>query len=247
MSNKCYLANAIRAHGWESFETSVICEVPNEELDEREILEIRERNTIAPNGYNLDGGGGSNKVVHQISREKMRKSQLGRKHPDEIKNKIAVAQTGERNHMYGKVFTEEHREKLRGSTSSTYDRSTIAEEDKPNKREICQYTHEGVFIKTYESILKAADSMGVDRTAISNCCRGKSKKSCGFIWKYKDPETYVINQYTLEGRFIKSFENIKTACEATGSSQSSIGKCCNGNIHTSNGFVWKRELKTSSV
>ena len=40
-----------------------------------------------------------------------------------------------------------------------------------------------------------AKEMGVDRTAIGNCCKGKSKTSCGFIWKYKDSEIYVINQY----------------------------------------------------
>jgi len=246
--NKAYLANAIRAHGWESFEPSVICEIPNEELDDREILEIRERNTLAPHGYNLDGGGGTNKSVHPDTREKMRKSQLGRKHSEEVKVKIGSSQVGDLNHMYGKVFTEEHRNKLRKSArKSGYDHSKMAEEDKPNKKEVNQYTIEGEFIKTHESISKAAEEMGVDRTTIGNCCLGKSKTSCGFIWKYKDAEIYVINQYTLDGIFIKSFENIKKAAEMTESRQSSVGQCCNGRTHTANGFVWKRELKTAEV
>jgi group I intron endonuclease len=248
VTNTSYLANAIRAHGWESFETAVICEIPNEELDDREILEIRERNTLAPNGYNLDGGGGVNKLVHLDTREKMRQSQLGRKHPEEVKLKIGSSQIGELNHMYGKVFTEEHRNKLRqAARKSGYDHSKMAEDDKPNKKEVNQYTTGWDFLKTHESISKAAEEMGVDRTTIGNCCRGKSKTSCGFIWKYKDPEIYVINQYTLDGIFIKSFENIKNAAEMTESSQSSVGGCCNGRTHTSNGFIWKRELKTAEV
>jgi group I intron endonuclease len=245
ISNNGYFSNSIRKYGWDSFEPSVICEIPNEELDAREILEISERNTLAPNGYNLDGGGGVNKVVHPDTRESMRQSQLGRKHPEEVKVKIGSAQIGELNHMYGKVFTEEHRVKLRESArKSGYDHSKMAEEDKPNKVEVNQYTLEGDFLKTHESITKAAEEMGVDRTTIGNCCRGKSKTSCGFIWKYKDPEIYVINQYTLDGTFIKTFENIKKAAEMTGSSQSSVGGCCNGRTHTSNGFVWKREVKS---
>ena len=113
-----------------------------------------------------------------------------------------------------------------------------------NKVEVNQYTIEGEFLKTHESITKAAEEMGVTRSAISRCCRGKSKTSCDFIWKYKDPEIYVINQYTLDGTFIKSFENIKKAAEMTGSNESSVGGCCNGKHHTSNGFVWKREVKS---
>jgi len=245
ISNNGYLANSIRKYGWDSFEPSIICEIPNEELDAREILEIHERNTLAPNGYNLDGGGGVNKVVHPDTREIMRQSQLGRKHPEEVKVKIGSAQIGELNHMYGKVFTEEHRNKLRqAARKSGYDHSKMAEEDKPNKVEVNQYTIEGEFLKTHESISKAAEEMGVDRTTIGNCCRGKSKTSCGFIWKYKDLKIYVINQYTLDGTFIKTFENIKYAAEMTGSSQSSVGGCCNGRTHTSNGFVWKREVKS---
>lgn len=246
--NDGYFANAVRAHGWDSFETSVICEIPNEGLNDREILEIRERNTIAPNGYNLDGGGGVNKIVHDYTREKMKQSQLGRKHPEEVKSKIGSAQIGELNHMYGKVITEEHRNKLRESVrKSGYDHSKIAEKDKPNKTAVDQYTVEGELVKTHESITKAAEVMGITRSAISRCCRGKSKTSGGFIWKYKDLETYVINQYNIKGEFVNSFENIKKAAVATESGQSGVGNCCNGKIHTSNGFIWKKEIKQTVV
>lgn len=248
ISNNGYLARSIRKHGWEFFEPSIVCEIPDEDLDAREIIEISERNTLAPTGYNLDGGGGVNKVIHPDTRENLRQSQLGRKHPEEVKAKIGLAQVGKLNHMYGKVFSDEQREKLREAASKArYDHSKIVEEDRPNKKEVNQYTLEGEFVKTHESISKAAEAMCVDRTAIGNCCRGKSKTSHNFIWKYKDPETYMINQYTLEGKFIKSFENIKTAAESTGSGRSGVGQCCIGNIHTSNGFIWKRELKTEDV
>lgn len=248
VSNDGYFANAVRRHGWDSFETSIICEIPNEELNDREILEISERNTLSPNGYNLDGGGGVNKVVHDETREKMRQSQLGRKHSEEVKARIGAAHKGELNHNYGVVYTEEHRKKLRESArKSGYDHSKIAEKDKPNKTEVDQYTVEGEFVKTHESITKAAEVMGIVRSAISRCCRGKSKSSGGFIWKYRDLETYVINQYNIKGEFVNSFENIKKAAAATESGRSGVGHCCNGKIHTSNGFIWKKEIKQTVI
>lgn len=47
-----------------------------------------------------------------------------------------------------------------------------------------QYTISGALIATHISVTHAALSVGVDRTTISACCRGCSKTSAGFVWKY---------------------------------------------------------------
>lgn len=41
-------------------------------------------------------------------------------------------------------------------------------------------------IKVYDSVSDAAKEMKVTKNAIWNCCKGKTKKSCGYSWKYVD-------------------------------------------------------------
>lgn len=53
---------------------------------------------------------------------------------------------------------------------------------------VCQYTKNGTFIAEYPSINDAARKFSVTMQAISNCCKHKSKSSCGYIWKYKNDQ-----------------------------------------------------------
>lgn len=50
-------------------------------------------------------------------------------------------------------------------------------------QKIYQYTMEGIFIKKWESVLKAAEYYEVTEQAIRRAVTGKYKSSCGFIWK----------------------------------------------------------------
>jgi hypothetical protein len=65
---KRHLYNSIRKYGWDNFIVKILHEFPRtgdwkERLDELEIREIAERNTLAPNGYNNETGGNRNKVL----------------------------------------------------------------------------------------------------------------------------------------------------------------------------------------
>jgi group I intron endonuclease len=245
-SNESYIANAIRAHGWESFEPSIVCEIPNEELDAREILEIRERNTIAPNGYNLASGGGTNRVVHPETREKMSKAMMGKHHTEEVKTRIGAAHKGELSHNYGLVYTEQQRRNLAEIARAIgTEHLNIKQEDRYVKK-VNQYTLEGVFVQTHESSVKAAESINVSKSTMSSCCLGKSQTSGGYIWQYAD-DNYVISQYTLDGKLVKSFKTTRNAAISTGSSILGVYACIKGKSNTSNGFIWKRELKTAEV
>lgn len=50
---------------------------------------------------------------------------------------------------------------------------------------ILQFSKNGEFIKEFSSIHEAAQEMNTSHVSISNACNGKSKSSCGFIWKFK--------------------------------------------------------------
>lgn len=53
-------------------------------------------------------------------------------------------------------------------------------------RKVSQYTLDGEFIKTYDSIKIAAESITGSRKSINSVVVGRSKTSGGFIWKYAD-------------------------------------------------------------
>lgn len=55
-------------------------------------------------------------------------------------------------------------------------------------REINQYDKNMNFIKTWPSIAEAVKQLNINRSNIISVCKGKSKTSNGFIWRYKDDE-----------------------------------------------------------
>lgn len=94
----------------------------------------------------------------------------GRRHTEEERQKISQSRlgkyTGEDNPFYGKKHTEETRKKM--SENST-----------TKKKVMCL---EVGYI--FDSITEAAEFANVSKYAISNCCKGKSKTSGGYHWKY---------------------------------------------------------------
>ena len=60
----------------------------------------------------------------------------------------------------------------------------ILKENKGLTKRIAQYDNEGNELARFETITEAAKIMGVSTSAISCCCRGKVKKSAGYIWKF---------------------------------------------------------------
>ena len=116
------------------------------------------------NGYNCESGGNENKIVS-----------------DETKQKQSEAMKGENNPFYGKHLTEEHKSKL----SKTHDKRKIP---------VSQYTIEGVFIASYESIHEAQRLTNIDKNTISRCCRGIQKTAGGFKWTYKNPPLLKKNE-----------------------------------------------------
>jgi hypothetical protein len=94
-NNISVISQAFASHGLDKFEFSVICEIPNEELNDREVMEIAERGTIAPNGYNLQTGGNSF-ALSEVMKERIRQSK-----------------TGEKNARFGVKLTDDVKERIR--------------------------------------------------------------------------------------------------------------------------------------
>jgi ribosomal protein S8 len=53
-------------------------------------------------------------------------------------------------------------------------------------KKVLQYDKNGNFIKEWNSLSHAAESMYIHHSNLIACCKGRQKTSKGFIWKYKD-------------------------------------------------------------
>lgn len=108
----------------------------------------------------------------KLTKEKMSKSQKGRKHPEEVKEKIRQANIGENNPAYG------NGDRQMGENNPMWGKAS------KNRRPVQQLTKDGVLVREYE-FLSQVKSYGFDISNVTSVCRGRFKSCGGFIWKYK--------------------------------------------------------------
>jgi len=126
---------------------------------------------------------------------------------------------------------------------------------KPNKnkiyktKKVYQYSIDGIFIKEWESIKMAGESLNIARTSISACCIKKNNaKTCGgFFWSFNkefiDNKKYQssckkIDQYTLNGEFIKTWESITQASLELNIPHINISTNLRKKNNRANNYVW---------
>lgn len=85
--------------------------------------------------------------------------------------KVSERQTGEKNPMYGKHCTEEHKRKIK--------------ENHPNRKKVYQYDLDGNYIQTFDSITDAQRAIGI-KSGVRLCCQGKIKQAGGYTWKFEE-------------------------------------------------------------
>lgn len=56
-------------------------------------------------------------------------------------------------------------------------------------KRVDQFTKDGKYIKTFDSVSEAAKEMGCCVAAISNCCLGRTKTSQGYRWSFAEGST----------------------------------------------------------
>ena len=76
------------------------------------------------------------------------------------------------------------------SSSQNKQHSYLKQENKKSRgKAVNQYTKEGIFLKTFDSVSDAAKELGCCVAAISNCCLGRTKTSQGFQWSFVESST----------------------------------------------------------
>jgi len=163
---------ALRKYGYYNFELEILITIRriNDKKKLNKILDNLERYYIDKYnsynlGYNLTKGGDGSLEFH---------------HSEETKRKMSETR---------KNMPEEYKERLRNQVKELGKPYRFKKGDVVNRRhtEVEQYTLDGKYLQTFNSVKDAALSLGIRRadTNIINTCKGKYKKSYGYIWKYK--------------------------------------------------------------
>lgn len=209
-----YVTRAIAKWGIEAFYREVIEECSDDLLSERETFWITEFKThVSMGGYNLTFGGEglSGYKFSEQSKELIRIKAIGRKHSKESKEKMRLAKLGKSqkpDHVTmriiantGKVRTEEQKKRIsdgnRGKKRSAETCANISRASKGRvtsevtknkfRKRVDQFTIDGNYMQTYNSITDAAEKVGVAKGTISDAVR--NTKICkGFIWRLNDVE-----------------------------------------------------------
>ena len=182
--------NAIKKYGWDGFSHEILFTgLTLDEAEEKEIELISKWDTLSPNGYNLQTGGGVNRTFAKETLEKMSKSQTGKKlskkHIENIKKAITglkrSPETVERirQSQLGKTLTKEHKKNISLGLKRNKNRKLA---NKP----ILQLSLDGEFIREWDSASVASRELGLCRRGIGKCCTGEQNTSGGFKWRFKN-------------------------------------------------------------
>ena len=221
---KRHLYNAIRKYGWENFTVTIIHSFPREgdweeRLDRLETLEISQRKTLAPNGYNNETGGNRNKTLHE-----------------DTKALMSQVRSGENHAMFGKHHSEETRGLLREANNKQ-----VQQWSKDTKTIIRTFD-------SIDEASGGDKNFAVNIGRVCNGKEGR-KTAGGFHWKFmNNDDTQAkevvkfkkIQQWSFDGlTLIEEFDSIREASEKTGTDAPHIGKCCKGKGRSAGGFKWK--------
>lgn len=189
---------ALDKYGYNSFDYVILEEVFDEDkvklmeiLREREKYYIKEKDSFK-NGYNAtEGGEGCAGYKHTIEhRNYISKVLTGRKMSPERIEQMQQFNLGNKNWL-GKTHTEESKKKMsdnkRGKKMEFSDehRKFLSESLRERRSvKVEQYSLDGLYIATYDSITVATKTARVDRESIYRSCEGLVKNPKKYIWKY---------------------------------------------------------------
>ena len=131
---------------------------------------------------------------------------------------------------------------------------------KKEARKISKYTLDGEYLETYDSFSEAAEANGVLDGSVRSCCNRKTKTCGGFIYRFADDDKPVVmkgkvassqeisksgrreyrkvNQYTLDGKFVRTYNSVVEASLFMGVFASGVRACCNGKSSRCGNYVY---------
>lgn len=166
--NQPKINNSILKYGIENHEFEIIEYCSLEELNIKEIFWINEFNSIKEGLNCSNGGEGGPRDIK--TKKQIAHSLIGKKASDKTRIKMRNSKL---NHP---MYNDEWRRIMK---ETTWNSGT-------SSKPIIQLSLKGEFLCEFKSLIEAAKSLNKIHTGpISNCLKGRTKSSYGFIWKYK--------------------------------------------------------------
>lgn len=243
----CLFYKAIRKYGIDNFIFEVLEECEKNRLNEREIYWIAYYQTHNKKyGYNMTDGGDCGAEKKYNERKILNKWKQGATLSALKKEFHCCSNTISSYLRNNQITIREIR-----SRGNLYKAIPII-----------QYSLTGEFIKKHSSVSAAAEYIGIDyktgqSSNISAACKRKITTAYNFIWKYENDPISVeelvknanskrhhgnrkVNQYDLNGNFIKTFNTISEAADSVGlKSITGITNACTGRSQSSKGYIWR--------
>lgn len=243
--NKRFFAfhRAIKKYGKDAFKIELIEECDSSVLDERERHWIKYYDTFN-NGYNADYGGRSNRghPIYQYALDGtfIRGFETSGDAEREIGGTIMLASSKQNTPHCGYIWRRYKVDKL-----------DISIEPHVQKKAVHQYSIDGNYITTYESLKEAAITVRGRKTGtmIGAACRGDYDTAYGYRWSFDRvdvlppfrpyrPEKMVVRM-SLDGKEEKVYNSIKEAAEDNNVQIPNIVEVCKVRSKTSAGYRWK--------
>lgn len=232
MSGKGYqtqnVYKAILKYGWENIEHIILLSgLSKEDAEKKEIEFISAfRANEREFGYNIESGGSCSRPLSEQTKQKIRIARIGTKASEETKKKMSEARKGKP----GK--------RMLGKDNPNYGNHKIAGENNPfyGKR----HTKETIeFLRQKATGVVFSEET---RKRLSESHKGLlvgEKNPMYGVTGSKNKNSKKIVQYTKEGVFVKVWDCAADVERETGIAHNSIGRCCNGNLRSAGGFVWR--------
>ena len=252
--------NSIQKYGWnEGFEHIILAEgLSLEDAYQMEVELIKKYNsTDKTKGYNNDNGGKNAERLTEETKRKISESHKGIYPTKETREKLSLVKSGKNNPMYGRKLSEEHKQLLimhnKGRKKSIEEIEKFIES---RGHRTFRYDLDGKFIDCFKSAREAARETKSPVHSVKQCCLHNYHSAGGFIFRYeKDgyaygenlpkkelskPKNYrSVDQFSLDGEYIATYENCTAAGKAIGHNFKSINDCCHGRQKTAYGYMWK--------
>lgn len=204
-----YFYRAIKKYGWDNIKHEILYEgLSKEQAEQKEIELIAFYDSTNRNkGYNIKAGGDTCKAS------------------PETKIKMSKAQKGK------------HKGVLIGGKN-------------PRAKKIKQYDLYGNLIKVWESSTDIQRELNINYASVIKCCRKQRLSAGGYQWSYEadnaigdyikeSGKSRAVNQYELDGTFIRKWDSIQRANETLGISKGLISKVCSGALNQTKGYIWR--------
>ncbi|WP_026994995.1 NUMOD1 domain-containing DNA-binding protein [Flectobacillus major] len=159
---------------------------------------------------------------------------------DNLNNKIANLEASNSTYIFYDQVKKERR--------SLKSKSVIVQK---HSKAVIQYNLQGEVLNHFPSICAAAEATQLLRSNIKDVLKKKHIQLKGFVFRYEtDPyqgenasfsKTKKVNQYTIEGTLLKTYNSVSGASYATGITADSISKCALLKSKFASGFVWRYE------